>query len=269
MDHQHGGPEAKPPRGAHRPQAPVMSAPAPLTAPLAPLLRPLTVVAASAPVVSLTAPRPENERSGNEYVEAPFRTPIAPPPPPPPPPRPHHRPPAPPAVVKHQPTLSFGKASNGGGGECAARPSIMCPECGRCRCESCQQPRPLPQRWVCNGGCLLSADTVVDYASCLCCVKGLFYHCSDADGQDGGCADAPCGCAPDRRVARWGCLAALACVLPCLWLYWPLRGGKRAVELCYARHSRQGCRCRQPPHASAAAAASRRPPNKRLLDADF
>lgn len=123
------------------------------------------------------------------------------------------------------------------------------------RCESCQLPRPLPSRWVCGKTCLLSADSIIDYTTCLCCVKALFYHYSEGDG-DVSCADDPCGCSPDKRTARWGCLAALSCILPCLWCYWPLRGCKRAVEVCYARHSRQGCRCR-PPQTT---------PEKRLLD---
>lgn len=206
------------------------------------------------PPVTLTVPRPENERSANEYVETPFR-PVAPPPPAPPRPARLELPPIP---VTKQPAASFTKDPPP---ECATRPSIMCPDCGRCRCESCQQPRPLPQKWVCNNSYLISADSVIDYTSCLCCVKGLFYHCSESDG-DQSCADAPCGCNPDKRVARWSCLTALSLVLPCLWLYWPLRGCKRVVEACYARHSRTGCRCRPPLPT----------PEKRLLDssgADF
>ncbi|KAJ8970637.1 hypothetical protein NQ314_001093 [Rhamnusium bicolor] len=160
----HGGPTSLP--RAHRPRALIMSVP-PLTAPLAPL-RP-------APPVTLTIPRPENERATNEYVETPFR--AVPPSPPPQPPRTQRParlalpPPLPLPVTKQPGTASFSKEPLP---ECATRPSIMCPECGRCRCESCQQPRPLPQKWVCNNSCLVSADSVIDYASCLCCVKGLF-----------------------------------------------------------------------------------------------
>ncbi|XP_023013115.1 protein sprouty homolog 2 [Leptinotarsa decemlineata] len=247
----HGGPASLP--RAHRPRAQIMNNP-PITAPLAPLR--------SAPPVTLTIPRPENERATNEYVETPFRTILSPPPTPPPqPPRTLQRPtrlalppPPPPAVTTKQPTATttFSKEPLP---VCATRPSIMCPDCGRCRCDSCQQPRPLPQKWVCNNSCLVSADSVIDYCSCLCCVKGLFYHCSESDGDES-CADDPCGCGVNRRAARWSCLAALSCILPCLWLYWPLRGCKRAVEACYARHSRTGCRCRPPLPT----------PEKRLLD---
>lgn len=127
--------------------------------------------------------------------------------------------------------------------------TIICPECGRCRCESCQQPRPLPQRWVCDKKCLCSVDAVIDYTSCLCCVKGLYYHCSkdyelDRDGGGVSCADEPCSCVPHRRFVRWGCLVALTVALPCLLCYWPLRGCARGVELLYAHHTRSGCRCR-------------------------
>ncbi|XP_044737334.1 protein sprouty [Chrysoperla carnea] len=137
---------------------------------------------------------------------------------------------------------SIGVGLPGGG-------SIICPECGRCRCESCQQPRPLPQWWVCDKKCLCSVDAVIDYTSCLCCVKGLYYHCSkdyelERDGDGVSCADEPCSCTPHRRMMRWGCLLALTTVLPCLLCYWPLRGCARGVELIYAKHSRTGCRCR-------------------------
>ncbi|KAI4462565.1 sprouty [Holotrichia oblita] len=255
----HGGPTS-PPR-AHRPRAPIMSVPPPLTAPLAPLRPP--------PPVTLTAPRPESERSTNEYVENPFvsrggnaatvEVPLAA----------HQQPPSsatalqrpqrlviPPPPVTKQPTVSFRKEQHQQQpGECTARRSIMCPECGRCRCDSCQQPRPLPECWICNNNYLCSADAIIDYASCLCCVKGVFYHCSESDGGES-CANDPCGCGPERRAARWGCLTVLSCVLPCLLLYWPLQCGKKSVEACYSRHSRQGCRCRPPLNT----------PEKRLLD---
>ncbi|XP_022903932.1 protein sprouty [Onthophagus taurus] len=182
------------------------------------------------------------------------------------------RPPPPPVpTISKQPTRSFRKEVVGQSElhlqqhqqqqqqqpVCASRRSIMCDECGRCRCFDCQQPPRLPICWLCNNHCLCSADAAVDYASCLCCVKGVYYHCSDSDsGGDSTCADDPCGCGPERRAARWGCLAVLSVVLPCLWLYWPLQGCKSAVENCYSRYTKQGCRCRPPLNT----------PEKRLLD---
>ncbi|EFX90196.1 hypothetical protein DAPPUDRAFT_232727 [Daphnia pulex] len=161
---------------------------------------------------------------------------------------------------------SPGSQSSGGGD------SVICPDCDRCRCLSCRTPRPLPSKWLCGDKCLCSAESCVDYVSCLCCVKGLFYHCgsaSDEDDEDddvhrrryhhhhqptttsnasggGSCADAPCSCVPSHhRMARWGCLASLTLVMPCLLCYWPLQGGVKVVEMCYQKCTRHGCRCDQ------------------------
>lgn len=128
---------------------------------------------------------------------------------------------------------------------------ITCPRCDRCRCEQCQSPRPLPQTWVCNKTCLCSAESIIDYASCLCCAKALFYHCArdnDLDCDDGSgtpCVDNPCSCGPYKRTQRWGWLGALSLVLPCLWCYWPMRACVAACEKCYGRFARRGCRCQQ------------------------
>lgn len=126
--------------------------------------------------------------------------------------------------------------------------SITCPQCKRCRCEECQRPRQLPSRWVCDNNCLCSAETIIDYISCLCCVKALFYHCSkdheiECGGDSISCADDPCSCLPQKRTQRWAWLSALSLALPCLWFYWPMRGCIAICAKCYARHSRHGCRC--------------------------
>lgn len=135
--------------------------------------------------------------------------------------------------------------SNGSGGEPL---NITCPQCKRCRCEQCQRPRQLPSRWVCDNTCLCSAETIIDYTSCLCCVKALFYHCSkdheiECEGDSISCADDPCSCLPHKRTQRWAWLSALSLALPCLWFYWPMRGCVAICAKCYARHSRHGCRC--------------------------
>lgn len=126
--------------------------------------------------------------------------------------------------------------------------SITCPQCKRCRCEECQRPRQLPSRWVCDDTCLCSAETIIDYTSCLCCVKALFYHCSkdheiECEGDSISCADDPCSCLPHKRTQRWAWLSALSLALPCLWCYWPMRGCVAMCAKVYARHSRHGCRC--------------------------
>ncbi|XP_062129549.1 protein sprouty [Drosophila sulfurigaster albostrigata] len=135
------------------------------------------------------------------------------------------------------------------GGDPSLLNPIVCPRCGHCRCEQCQSPRPLPQTWVCNKTCLCSAESIIDYASCLCCAKALFYHCArdnDMDCDDGTgtpCVDNPCSCGPYKRTQRWGWLGALSIVLPCLWCYWPMRGCIKLCEKCYARFAGRGCRC--------------------------
>uniref|UniRef100_T1GIB1 Protein sprouty n=1 Tax=Megaselia scalaris TaxID=36166 RepID=T1GIB1_MEGSC len=118
---------------------------------------------------------------------------------------------------------------------------IQCPQCKRCRCEQCKKPRQLPSTWICNKSCLCSAESVIDYASCLCCVKALFFHSESM--KDG--ADDPCSCAPHRRTARWGWLGAISILLPCLWCYWPMRGCIALCAKCYRRYAQQGCRCNQ------------------------
>lgn len=130
-------------------------------------------------------------------------------------------------------------------------PSIMCAACKRCKCEECRRPRQLPSRWICDNTCLCSAETIIDYTSCLCCVKALFYHCSkdheiECEGDSISCADDPCSCLPHKRTQRWAWLSALSLALPCLWFYWPMRGCVAICAKCYARHSRHGCRCPMP-----------------------
>jgi protein sprouty family protein 2 len=125
--------------------------------------------------------------------------------------------------------------------------SITCPQCKRCRCEECLRPRQLPSRWICNNYCYCSPETLIDYASCLCCVKGLYYHCSnhemECENEEVTCADDPCSCVPYKRTTRWGCLSALSLILPCLLCYWPMKGCVSLCAKCYANHSRYGCRC--------------------------
>ena len=180
----------------------------------------------------------------------------------------HHR-----TAVTKQP-VSFTKepahgAAAGRLAEAAAGPldspsgpiSIICEYCGKCRCEMCRDQPSLPSRWLCDNTCFCSAETALDYASCLCCVKGLFYHCGDNAGQHANagppaeavaeelaregnsCADDPCSCTGSHSMARWSCLGALSLALPCLFCYWPLKGCVSLVEKCWMKYARQGCRC--------------------------
>lgn len=183
------------------------------------------------PTVSLLRPRPETERERNAYVEAPRRAHAVPPS--------GHAAAQPLKPVTTQPAAAADKRR---AGALPANDSIVCETCGRCRCEQCARPRPLPSRWLC-GSCLCSAEACVDYASCMCCVKALFYHCGSGEEE----AAEPCLCGGARPGARLACVAALALPLPCLFLYWPLRGLAAAGAALYARCRRSGCRCPEPP----------------------
>ncbi|XP_054268915.1 protein sprouty homolog 3 [Macrosteles quadrilineatus] len=207
--------------------------------------------------VTLLQPRPDQQRAVNEYVETPLR-----------PTRTSSASSVPRVkrdrgVVTEQPGQTFKKDSAGTAATTTTPPpnsdcSIICRECGRCRCESCREPRPMPSLWLCHDFCLCSTETCVDYGSCLCCVKGLMYHCASKDGDDDTCADDPCSCGPHRRLGRWTCLGLTSLVLPCLCCYWPLRGVAGVVESLYSRCTSRGCRC-DSRHSSFT-------PEKRLLD---
>lgn len=81
--------------------------------------------------------------------------------------------------------------------------------------------------------CGMEADEVIDYATCMCCAKGLLYHCTK-DTQEGEEAhtDNPCSCTgPIGRCGpRWVFLTALSIFLPCLWCYLPVAGCRKAAS---------------------------------------
>lgn len=119
---------------------------------------------------------------------------------------------------------------------------FICERCGRCKCRECCTPRRLPARWACGQRCLCSAESAVEYGTCLCCVKGLFYHCSAQDDEDD-CADRPCACTPAHACARWGTMGLLALCLPCLCCYPPARLCLALCRHAHDRFTRPGCRC--------------------------
>lgn len=237
--------------------------------------------------VSLTLPRPETERTSNEYVETPLRTglsliePKLEPSP--------HRTIRTPSgitggetiqrdssnfamvtlpvtnfdrnnkhgerssqrhhhgekkVITTQPSATFKKERIPSESQCSRQNDdfIICSECKKCRCESCRTPRPLPSTWLC-GTCHCSAETVVDYTTCLCCAKAFFYHCCNDETVT--YADDPCSCSPDGWYTRFGCLSIMSIFLPCLFLYWPCRGLVNLCESCHQYASSQGCRCQK------------------------
>ncbi|CAM6031573.1 unnamed protein product [Sphagnum compactum] len=124
--------------------------------------------------------------------------------------------------------------------------SITCPQCKRCRCEECQKPRQLPSKWICGDTCLCNSETIIDYTSCLCCVKAIYFHLykdHELEQENEFCADDPCSCSSYKCFTRWACLGILSVFLPCLLCYWPMRGCVNLCAKCYAKYSRHGCRC--------------------------
>ncbi|KAF7206860.1 protein sprouty homolog 3 [Nothobranchius furzeri] len=136
---------------------------------------------------------------------------------------------------------SFGKVLTDDESE-LGRHQFICERCGRCKCRECCSPRQLPSCWTCGQRCLCSAESAVEYGTCLCCVKGLFYHCSAQDDEDD-CADRPCSCGPAHACARWTTMALLALCLPCLCCYLPARLCLALCQCANDRMNRPGCRC--------------------------
>ncbi|KAJ6663296.1 hypothetical protein lerEdw1_010432 [Lerista edwardsae] len=119
---------------------------------------------------------------------------------------------------------------------------FICEECGRCKCAHCAAARSLPSCWLCNQRCLCSPENLIDYGTCLCCVKGLFYHCSSDDEDT--CADDPCSCGPGSCCARWVAMSFLSLLMPCLCCYFPTLGCLKLCQRGYDALKRPGCRCR-------------------------
>lgn len=84
--------------------------------------------------------------------------------------------------------------------------------------------------------CKRNVDVLIDYASCMCGVKAVFYHCSKDSFDEGSVSEHPCSCGPPRKscIGRWGCLAVCSVFLPCLLCYLPLKGCSE-VCVCYKR----------------------------------
>uniref|UniRef100_A0A667WT67 Protein sprouty homolog 2 n=1 Tax=Myripristis murdjan TaxID=586833 RepID=A0A667WT67_9TELE len=129
--------------------------------------------------------------------------------------------------------------------------SYRCEDCGRCRCPDCSRPRVLPSCWMCGRRCMCSAQSAVEYGTCVCCVKGLFYHCSSDDEDT--CADKPFSCSQSHCCVRWTTVSLLSLVLPCILCYLPAKGCLAACQSCYDRVRRPGCRCKStnPVHCEA------------------
>lgn len=77
------------------------------------------------------------------------------------------------------------------------------------------------------------SDELLDYCTCMCVVKGAFYHFTKDDDDEGHIADQPCSCAGplNQCLPRWGCLGVFAMLFPCLWCYLPMKGCKKLANL--------------------------------------
>lgn len=137
-------------------------------------------------------------------------------------------------------TIVPGAAKTGDGS--LSKHVYRCENCGRCKCRECTCPRALPSCWMCSRRCVCSAQNVVEYGSCVCCVKGLFYHCSSDDEDT--CADKPFSCSQSHCCARWSAIGLLSLFLPCLLCYLPGKVCLAVCQTCYDRVKRPGCRCK-------------------------
>lgn len=76
-----------------------------------------------------------------------------------------------------------------------------------------------------KGSCEYAPDCVkssINTVTCIGCAQCICYHCaSDAEGDF---AQHPCDCTHEENCSkRWLCLAVLSVIVPCLWLYPPLK----------------------------------------------
>ncbi|XP_064635819.1 protein sprouty homolog 4-like [Lineus longissimus] len=93
------------------------------------------------------------------------------------------------------------------------------------RFHRCTHPVDPPYRYMCGGKCGYNANVCLHMTTCLCFVRGLFYHMyiDEEIDEDFTSADAPCACTGPHCLGRWGCLAASSIIMPCLCCYIPLR----------------------------------------------
>ncbi|XP_044590271.1 sprouty-related, EVH1 domain-containing protein 1 isoform X1 [Cotesia glomerata] len=99
----------------------------------------------------------------------------------------------------------------------------------RLKCRHCQEMYTEHQNP--RGSCEYAPDKVKDgisTVSCLLCARCMLYHCM-SDAEEADYSQNPCSCsAEDGCCRRWFGLALLSLIVPCLWLYPPLR----AIHWC-------------------------------------
>lgn len=128
------------------------------------------------------------------------------------------------------------------GKEDLAKHRFICEQCGKCKCRECTAPKTLPSCLACNKQCLCSVESAVEYGTCMCLVKGIFYHCSNDDEDS--CADNPCSCTHSHCCSRFLFMGLMSLFLPCLLCYLPAKGCIKLCQGCYDRLNRPGCRCK-------------------------
>ena len=64
---------------------------------------------------------------------------------------------------------------------------------------------------------------LLDCCTCMCCVKGLFYHCTKDTKDEGSMEENPCSCEGPVSgcLARWGVMGLMSVFMPCLLCYLP------------------------------------------------
>lgn len=75
-------------------------------------------------------------------------------------------------------------------------------------------------------------NQIIDYCSCMCCVKALFYHCGKGSEEKVAEEENICSC-DEPGVAcmkRWGILSLLTCCMPLLLFYAPLKGIQKVTQ---------------------------------------
>ncbi|XP_054648007.1 protein sprouty homolog 1 [Dunckerocampus dactyliophorus] len=145
------------------------------------------------------------------------------------------------APVKGKPDLS--SPAKGAPVSPASGHQFICERCAKCKCGECTAPRTLPSCLACNGQCLCSAESALEHGTCMCLVKGIFYHCSNDDEGDS-CADHPCSLSHSHCCSRFLCMGLMSVLFPCLLCYPPVKGCLKACQGCYDRVNRPGCRCK-------------------------
>ena len=108
-----------------------------------------------------------------------------------------------------------------------------CPHCGKCTYPKCtdeevttRSGRPVEDEYCyCNPTVSCCVETV----TCLSCVQGCFYHCSNYEDNPIW-TDKPCSCHGPDCCLRWSVLGLVSVFLPCLFCYPVLHGSVLAYR---------------------------------------